>query len=510
MAKQGTQPQAMDQRPDGASAEGLANTPASSGASGRFELDTARLLRAISDCHAASLGIAQALASRGAGSASTQRSQRASLSGGPVRLTNAALDALDEGVVLVGADARVALVNSAACDLLGLEAVVARAALIDAPMRELFRQLHPVDTDGGGHDFGSFLKCPGGQHDGYMVRLAGQRDYGVSLEVRALGEEGWLLVLRRDDGARDDEQRLRVAEQEYQSLFENAVIGIYRSSFDGRQLRANPALVRLNGYDSEEELLRSVNDIAAEWYVDPGRREAFKRELDTHGRVTDFVSEIYRHKTRERIWISENAWVVRDPAGTPLFYEGTVVDASDRMAAEEEINHLAHHDHLTGLPNRFMLLKKLREALLQPQTASTVAVLCLDLDHFKDVNDTLGHQAGDRLLVSVGKRLRRSIKAGDVLARLGGDEFTVLQAGVRSERDTEALARRIVQALSEPFMIGETEVSIGVSVGIAGFAGQEPADLLRDADVALYEAKRGGRGRFAHYTDAMGEALRDR
>jgi PAS domain S-box-containing protein len=135
----------------------------------------------------------------------------------------------------------------------------------------------------------------------------------------------------------DAQHALALAEAEYRHVFENAAIGIYRSSPDGRQLRANPALVRLNGYTNEPEMLASVNDIAAEWYVDPGRRDEFKRLLNEQGRVANFESEIYRHKSRERIWISENAWPVRDGDGRILHYEGTVEDITARRSAEAAI-----------------------------------------------------------------------------------------------------------------------------------------------------------------------------
>ena len=135
-----------------------------------------------------------------------------------------------------------------------------------------------------------------------------------------------------------DRQALIAAERDYRSIFDNAIDGIYRSSPAGRQLRANPALVRLNGYDSEEEMLRSVNDIAAEWYVEPGRRAEFMRLLSEQGQVENFESEIYRHKTRERIWISENARVVHDGAGRPLFYEGTIRDITELKQAGEELD----------------------------------------------------------------------------------------------------------------------------------------------------------------------------
>lgn len=137
-------------------------------------------------------------------------------------------------------------------------------------------------------------------------------------------------------------QRLRVAEASYRSLFEHAREGIYRSSLEGRQLSANPALVRLNGYDSEEELLAAVGDIAGEWYVEPGRRAEFKRLMEEHGQVADFVSEVYRHRTGARIWVSENAHLVRGADGAPLYYEGTIREITDERAAEAALMEAQH------------------------------------------------------------------------------------------------------------------------------------------------------------------------
>ncbi len=132
-------------------------------------------------------------------------------------------------------------------------------------------------------------------------------------------------------------EALRTAELSHRDIFENAAEGIYRTTPDGRLLRANPALVRLSGYDSEAELLAAVRDIAREWYVDPQRREELKRLLTANGRIADFESEAYRHKTRERIWITEHAWLVRDAEGNPLYYEGTLQDITERKRAEAAV-----------------------------------------------------------------------------------------------------------------------------------------------------------------------------
>ena len=137
------------------------------------------------------------------------------------------------------------------------------------------------------------------------------------------------------------QQALGEAERSYSDIFHHAAEGIYRSSPDGRQLRANPALVRLNGYSSEAEMLAAVGDLDVEWYVEPGRRAEFKRLLERDGRVTNFESEVYRHKTRERIWITENARLVRDVDGAPLFYEGSALEITARKQADEAMRRAA-------------------------------------------------------------------------------------------------------------------------------------------------------------------------
>ncbi|MFO1352483.1 MAG: histidine kinase dimerization/phospho-acceptor domain-containing protein, partial [Gammaproteobacteria bacterium] len=170
-----------------------------------------------------------------------------------------------------------------------------------------------------------------------LVHIA-QRLYADYLQAIRLRIDNAALneQLAHSDAALQAEQKaLKEADQSYRRLFELASEGIYLSSTDGRQLRANPALVRLNGYTSEAEMLTAVNDIASEWYVDPTRRAEFKRLIERNGRVDNFISEIYRHKTRERIWISENAHIVRDDAGNLIGYEGTVRDITSLKEAEQ-------------------------------------------------------------------------------------------------------------------------------------------------------------------------------
>jgi diguanylate cyclase (GGDEF)-like protein/PAS domain S-box-containing protein len=188
-------------------------------------------------------------------------------------------------------------------------------------------------------------------------------------------------------------------------------------------------------------------------------------------------------------------------------------DVTDEQAANAQIHHMAHHDTLTGLPNRLLFRQRLDEALSTPMPRSPItAALCLDLDNFKTVNDALGHQFGDSLLRALAGRLRNELREQDTLARLGGDEFAVVLPGLRSIDIATLTAQRLIDAVRPPFLIDGHTLSVGLSVGIA-LAPEDHAtgdQLLRCADMALYQAKRNGRNRFECFRPEMDEAARKR
>ncbi|MBV9734267.1 MAG: EAL domain-containing protein [Acidisphaera sp.] len=191
----------------------------------------------------------------------------------------------------------------------------------------------------------------------------------------------------------------------------------------------------------------------------------------------------------------------------------SVRDLSDRKRAEEQIRHLAHHDAVTGLPNRFLFNDRFVQALeLAERTGAGVAVLCLDLDRFKFVNDLLGHEGGDRLLVEVAERLRATVRGVDTVARLGGDEFAVAQPLADQPQSAAALASRLIEALARPFDIDGQHVQIGVSIGIAisPTDGRTGPKLLKNADTALYRAKAEGRNRLCFFEPEMDLRLQGR
>jgi diguanylate cyclase (GGDEF)-like protein/PAS domain S-box-containing protein len=192
---------------------------------------------------------------------------------------------------------------------------------------------------------------------------------------------------------------------------------------------------------------------------------------------------------------------------------GTVHDVTDRKRLEERLHHQAYHDTLTGLANRAMFMQRLDQAYGRQHRGRAIAILFLDLDRFKLINDTLGHDAGDQLLRVVGKRLEECIRPHDVVARLGGDEFTILLDNVHGNLDAEVVAERIIAAINQPMtLLGTRDVVISTSIGIVrpGPEHETGADLMRDADTALYRAKELGRNRYALFDASMGEETRER
>ncbi len=446
-----------------------------------------------------------------------------------------------------------------------------------------------------------------------------------------------LLALAATGAAFHFRMLYRRSEEERENqrdLIENLYEGIYRSTPDGRQLSANRALVRLNGYDSEDEMLASVGDIATEWYVLPTRRDEFRALLRRDGFVENFVSEVYRHKTRERIWISESARLVRDRrTGRTLFYEGSVREITEtvnRLSAEErlrklssqvpggliqfvrradgtctvpfmssgfreiyglredeeilspgafiamvhpqdrkaflenaragieaggswdqeyrislrdgtmkwlqinakaepvddgivwhgyvsditarkktepEIEKLAFFDPLTGLPNRRMFMDSMARALAccRERDASG-ALVFIDLDNFKVLNDTRGHDVGDAFLIQVAERLKGCVGPHDTVARIGGDEYVAIlpdagRDGAAATRAAILAGNRVLSAMREDFLLGASRHRSSACVGVVVFDGSSAStdEILKHADIAMYQVKAAGRDGMAIY-----------
>jgi diguanylate cyclase (GGDEF)-like protein/PAS domain S-box-containing protein len=204
---------------------------------------------------------------------------------------------------------------------------------------------------------------------------------------------------------------------------------------------------------------------------------------------------------------------IHDPAGTFIGYRGTATDITEEVEAQARAHHLAHHDSLTGLPNRVLFAERLNQALgRRRRSPAQVAVLCLDLDHFKEVNDTLGHNAGDLLLKEVAERLQTCVRPNDTVARLGGDEFAIIQADIAGSADVQSLSGRIIDVVQRPFRIEGNELHVSVSIGVClpDSDADSPEKLLKNADIALYRAKQSGRGNARIFEARMDLELQDR
>jgi diguanylate cyclase (GGDEF)-like protein/PAS domain S-box-containing protein len=333
-------------------------------------------------------------------------------------------------------------------------------------------------------------------------------------------EESILLTMAASIGSalkrKRAEQALIKAELRYQQLFDNAVDGIFQTTESGQYLSVNPALARIYGYESPQDLLTHLTDIREQLYVDKQRYLQFREAAKEKGYIKNFESQVYR-KDGSIIWISENARAVFRPNNTVEFYEGFVKDITERKLAEmarehaeKKLRHAAFHDGLTGLANRSFFVSSIKQeiCLCKRDQNYQFVVLFLDLDHFKLINDTLGHDVGDQLLIETSQRLKSCLRESDTIARWGGDEFTILIRDVRREDDIFLVIERIQSALSTPFQLADRRnVSVTASIGISRSSSDSisPQDLLRDADLAMYSAKANGRATYEVFQAGMRE-----
>ncbi len=310
----------------------------------------------------------------------------------------------------------------------------------------------------------------------------------------------------------ESEQALREAERRYRSLFDNAIEGIFRTTPDGRYLDANPALARIYGFATPQELVESLRDIKSQLYVDAGRREEFMRIIKTRGEISGFESRVYR-KNGDVIWISENARAVFDDEGRVLHYEGTVEDITERRQNQARIEQQANYDSLTGLANRSLLNDRLQQAIYSAASyGARLAVVFVDLDRFKYINDTLGHDVGDRLLQVMAERFTSAVAASDTVARLGGDEFVLLLHGQAGPDTVTTILERLLPTISAPLRYGQSDLEVTCSIGVALYPddGSDPATLLKHADSAMYRAKEQGRNNYQFFTEDLNRAIKER
>jgi diguanylate cyclase (GGDEF)-like protein/PAS domain S-box-containing protein len=295
---------------------------------------------------------------------------------------------------------------------------------------------------------------------------------------------------------------LEASEDRFRTAFDNAPIGIALAGIDGRWLQVNRSLCEMTGYSEQDLLERGFEELSHPDDVEPSLADI--GELLEAGASRHQVEKRYVRADGEVVWVLLSVSRVLDPEGKPLHFIVQAEDVTERKLAQQELALRALHDPLTGLPNRTLFLDRLEQALARLERgAASLAVMFVDLDGFKVVNDSLGHERGDQLLVEVSGRLREALRPADTIARLGGDEFIVLCEEVGEEDQAVTLAERIQQALSTPFALGGREIFVTASIGIvlAADSGAYPVDIIRDADAAMYRAKARGRSRCELFDD---------
>ncbi len=299
------------------------------------------------------------------------------------------------------------------------------------------------------------------------------------------------------------EVALLESEKRFRDFMEFAPIGMVIVALDGRLVKANQALCRILGYEREELEALSFEDITPS--DDLAEDFVMRRKL-LEGTLPLWQAEKrYLRRDGSLVWVQLTATVLRDTHGSAQCFDVQVEDITERRAHQEQIRQLAYFDALTGLANRRMLQDRLEQVLAKGhRNATLAAVMFLDLDHFKQVNDVHGHEAGDELLKLAAQRLSQCVRRDDTVARQGGDEFIVVLAEIHGIEGAERVAEKIVQALASPYDLPKVGLSINTvttSVGIAvsPVHGTNVQDLMKRADLAMYAAKESGRNGYRLY-----------
>jgi diguanylate cyclase (GGDEF)-like protein/PAS domain S-box-containing protein len=300
-------------------------------------------------------------------------------------------------------------------------------------------------------------------------------------------------------------ERAADASDRFRSAFDYAAIGMALVSTEGRWLQVNRSLCQILGY-TEPELL--LTDFLSVTHPDdlPTALTNISQLLKNKVHASQ-MEKRYIHKSGHEVWVHWSVSTVRDQYSKSVHLIFQIQDITDRKLAEQQLHHDAFHDALTGLPNRALFMDHLKLAIARSRRNAErlFAVLYLDLDRFKIINDSLGHTIGDQLLVGIADRLKNNLRPGDTVARLGGDEFTILIEDITDEKEAVQVAERVQKELSTPFNLSGREVFTTVSMGIApSSTGYERAeDILRDADTAMYRAKSLGKARYEVFDKAM-------
>jgi diguanylate cyclase (GGDEF)-like protein/PAS domain S-box-containing protein len=381
---------------------------------------------------------------------------------------------------------------------------------------DAFAYLHPDDVERVFTQFLELLQTPRGSiRDTVRIVAANGEVREIELvstyALDSVAVAGIILNGRDVTEQNNYVKQLHVLEERFRVAFEDNMAPMIFTDLDDRVFAANDAFCNMIGFTREEVMGRDSTPFT--YPEDIGITEASHRRILRGEEGQSRYVKRYVRKDGRLIYVEVLRSPARDEDGKILYNVISERDITDERTLAAELSHQALHDTLTGLSNRVLFTDRLEQARAKiARDGGLYAVLLLDLDDFKGVNDSLGHLAGDQLLQAVARRLEHVTRATDTLCRFGGDEFLYLAEGLNSPKDAELTATRLLDALVEPFSVAGTQVEQQASIGVTVSDGtkSEKNDLVRNADVALYEAKREGKGRFVLFTPSMHQQAVDR
>lgn len=418
-------------------------------------------------------------------------------------LAKSSIDTSREPTLCVRSDASLIYVNEAACRAFGYsrdELLKMHVWELDVNVsREDYRRLWEVTERRGRVTLRTEVRL----RQGGSVPV----EIGIS-HVRIQNEGFQCAVVRNISALRETEKRLQDCEERYALAARGANDGLWSWDLGKDELYLSPRWCALVGLPAEE--LRTSPD---EWWqrIHPDDVDDVREALETYLNGDSETFELEHrlmHSDGRCLWVLTRGESIRTEEGRPTRVAGSLTDITKQRLAEERLRHDALHDDLTGLPNRSMFMDHLARTLKRARRSSKefhFAMLFLDFDRFKRINDSLGHLVGDQLLVAIARRLGSCVRPADTLARLGGDEFAILLEPIAGVTKATGVAERIHQALREPFRVSGLELFITASIGIAigSKSYERPEDVLRDADTAMYRAKAAGKARHEVFDEAM-------
>ncbi|MDA8384300.1 MAG: EAL domain-containing protein [Betaproteobacteria bacterium] len=398
-----------------------------------------------------------------------------------------------DGIVIADPDGIVIDANTAACRMLGMTH--------EGLLGQSIAHLVPADDVARVMAVRAFLAAHPGrtQVEEWSLITKDGGHLPVEVSAKILPDGRWQAIVRDITERKHTEGKLRQAA----TVFDNTNDGIIIADSAGRIIAVNRAFSDITGFAAEEVIAQNPRLLGSGHHD-----ETFYREMWTMLKSTgQWRGEIWDRRKDGTVFPAwESISAVRDAGGQLTHYVAVFSDISVIKEAEAKLTALVHHDSLTGLPNRLLFSARLEQAMARADRhQQKVALMFIDLDRFKRINDTMGHAAGDELLRTIASRLRECVRKEDTVARLGGDEFTVLVEEIRDGADAASLADKIILAAGQPLAIDGKDITTSASIGIALYPEDAPnaEDLVRAADAAMYRAKERGRGNYQFYTSAL-------